>query len=249
MIDIVLVFNSAYYDKKFKIVCDKKQIAKDYLGSWFVIDFLSCIPLQLLALTSFNNLIKFTKISKFYRVLKVARLTRVLKLFKGNSKLFRNLQSAFKGEGWGRLLFAGFMFLLLCHIASCSWIIIANYELSVFNDCWLSQPAYKNLEGYDLYVASVYYTITTITTVGYGDIRAYSSLECIACIVLEITGVLGFSYILGAIAQIIKNADSEEAIVRDKMNTLTKIQQEHTIPHSLYREIKLAIQFTSRKND
>ena len=91
MVDIVLVFNSAYYDNKFKIVCDKKQIAKDYLGSWFVIDFLSCIPLQLLALTSFNNLIKFTKISKFYRVLKVARLTRVLKLFKSNSKLFRNL--------------------------------------------------------------------------------------------------------------------------------------------------------------
>ena len=79
MIDIVLVFNSAYYDNKFKIVCDKRQIAKEYLRSWFLVDFLSCIPMQLLAFTSFNNLLKFTKISKFYRMLKVAKLTRILK--------------------------------------------------------------------------------------------------------------------------------------------------------------------------
>ena len=59
---------------------------------------------------------------------------------------------------------------------------------------------YRDLEGFDLYVASVYYTITTVTTVGYGDIRAYSSIECIVCIVLQITGVLGFSYVLGAIS-------------------------------------------------
>ena len=79
MIDIVLVFNSAYYDNKFKIVCDKRQIAKEYLRSWFLVDFLSCIPMQLLAFTSFNSLLKFTKISKFYRMLKVAKLTRILK--------------------------------------------------------------------------------------------------------------------------------------------------------------------------
>ena len=250
MVDIVIVFNTAYYDDAYKFICDKKVIARGYLTSWFAIDLISCIPLQLLTFTSFNNLFKFARLSKLYRMVKIARLARVLKVLKTGSRIARYIQILSRADfGWDRLLFAIFMFVLLCHIASCSWIMVALYEESQYNDCWLSQGGYSALEGFDLYVAAFYFTITTITTVGYGDIHAYSTIECVVSIIFKITGVLGFSYVTGVISSIIENVDSAEARVEEKMQTLSKIQREHRIPHHLFREIKSAIQFSTIRND
>ena len=224
MADMVIVFNTAYYDDKYKFICDKKVIARGYLTSWFPIDLVSCIPLQLLTVTSFNNLFKFARLSKLYRLVKIARLARVLKVLKARSRIARYIQTLFGADsGWERLLLATFMFLLLCHIASCAWIIVAIYEETQYNDSWLSQPGYRALAGFDLYVAAFYFTITTITTVGYGDIHACSTIECVVSIVFKITGVLGFSYATGVISAIIENVDSAEARVEEKMQTLSKI--------------------------
>jgi Ion channel len=57
----------------------------------------------------------------------------------------------------------------------------------------------------DLYITSFYFTVTTIMTVGYGDITANSSLEKIICIFLMLIGVVAFSFATGAISSIISN--------------------------------------------
>ena len=45
IIDIVIVFHSAYYDEQFRFICDRREIAKNYLKCWFWIDLISCVPL------------------------------------------------------------------------------------------------------------------------------------------------------------------------------------------------------------
>ena len=42
--DIVVVFNTAYYDDDYKIVEDRKIIAKTYLKGWLIIDAGAVIP-------------------------------------------------------------------------------------------------------------------------------------------------------------------------------------------------------------
>lgn len=58
-----------------------------------------------------------------------------------------------------------------------------------------------------LYFASFYFTVTTITTVGYGDIAAHNTIERIICIVLMITGVISFSFASGSLSSILSNYD------------------------------------------
>ena len=48
LIDIIFIFNSAYNDEDFRIVDDRKKIAKNYLNSWFTIDFLAIVPFDLI---------------------------------------------------------------------------------------------------------------------------------------------------------------------------------------------------------
>ena len=61
---------------------------------------------------------------------------------------------------------------------------------------------------YDQYIESLYWAVTTITTVGYGDISANNNLEKIYCILVMIIGVLCFSYASGSLSSILSNSDN-----------------------------------------
>ena len=45
-IDIVVSFNSAFYDEDFRIVDSRRIISRDYVRGWFLIDLLSIFPFQ-----------------------------------------------------------------------------------------------------------------------------------------------------------------------------------------------------------
>lgn len=64
---------------------------------------------------------------------------------------------------------------------------------------------YDNFSDSELYLTSVYFCVTTITTIGYGDISAHNYVEKIFCICIEITGAMGFSYATSILASIIQN--------------------------------------------
>lgn len=62
-----------------------------------------------------------------------------------------------------------------------------------------------DMEDGELYLTSFYFTVTTIVTVGYGDITPISMGEKIICIILMIMGVVSFSFTTGSLASIIQN--------------------------------------------
>jgi hypothetical protein len=70
------------------------------------------------------------------------------------------------------------------------------------------------MEGYvsktigELYLTSIYFTVTTITTVGYGDIDITTRMEKIFCILVMIIGVIAFSFASGSLASIIQQYDN-----------------------------------------
>ena len=48
LIDILVIFNTAYQNENFEMIEDRKLIAKNYLKGWFFIDMFAIIPFQLL---------------------------------------------------------------------------------------------------------------------------------------------------------------------------------------------------------
>ena len=62
-----------------------------------------------------------------------------------------------------------------------------------------------DMEDSELYLTSFYFTVTTIVTVGYGDITPISMGEKIICIILMVMGVIAFSFTTGSLASIIQN--------------------------------------------
>lgn len=57
-------------------------------------------------------------------------------------------------------------------------------------------------------MTSFYFTVTTIVTVGYGDITAVNTGERMIAIFLMIIGVISFSFATGSLSSIISNYDA-----------------------------------------
>ena len=79
----------------------------------------------------------------------------------------------------------------------------------------------------DLYLTSFYFIVTTLVTVGYGDITAYSDSEKVMCIFLMLIGVVSFSFATGAVSSLITSYDSKEAVLKEKIATFNEIQSEY----------------------
>ncbi len=77
----------------------------------------------------------------------------------------------------------------------------------------------------DIYVTSIYFTVTTVLTVGYGDICAFNNTEKIFCMGLMIFGVISFSFATGALSTIIQSIDARDAQLKEKIATLNEIKQ------------------------
>ena len=61
----------------------------------------------------------------------------------------------------------------------------------------------------ELYAVSIYWAITTITTVGYGDISASNTTEYWFCSIIMVLGVIAFSFANNALGVIIDQVDKE----------------------------------------
>ena len=68
---------------------------------------------------------------------------------------------------------------------------------------WITSNGYDELKEGNLYLVAMYYTVTTITTVGYGDISAYNPAERCLAILVMIVGVIAFSYATGSLSSLI----------------------------------------------
>lgn len=68
IIDIIVNFLSAFYTTDFEMINTHKKIAKNYILSWFTIDLVSVVPIDLILMSSgsYNKIARLARIGKLY---------------------------------------------------------------------------------------------------------------------------------------------------------------------------------------
>ena len=129
------------------------------------------------------------------------------------------------------------IFILVCilaiHTVACIWIFIHHDRTFAAEQSqeteelttWVTVAGYEGLDDFQLYTAAIYFTVTTFTTVGYGDLSAKNHYERILSCGTMIVGVIAFSYATGAASSLISNDDARKALYQKKMHTLNKINE------------------------
>jgi len=98
--------------------------------------------------------------------------------------------------------------ILLTHIMACCWISIGRLDdeswVNVFLIRERTLTGNQNLVSYDylyeIYANAFYFILTTITTVGYGDISGNTTIEYLFSMCVEFIGLTFFSFLTGTIS-------------------------------------------------
>jgi hypothetical protein len=96
-------------------------------------------------------------------------------------------------------------------------------------------------------MAALYWTYTTMSTVGYGDISARTNLEKILSIFLMIFGVCFFSFTIGSLASIFNRIDSKEATLNNKMAAIDEFARDAKLDRELVVRLRYALQYSTEK--
>ena len=253
-IDLVLNFFSAYYDSEENLVKSRKKIIIKYLKGWFVIDFISIFPFYLIInnnkASSITRLSKVSKIPKIYKLLKLTKLLRITKMSKkGNvSSITKVFLEKFKiNANVEKLIFFLLTFILLAHLSTCIWFLVAKLE-DLSPDCWVVRLGYIDSSNFQIYILSFYWTLMTVTTVGYGDVSAGTTSERIYNLFIMSFGVLMYSFTIGSLSSILATMDQKNEEMNQKLQILAGIKKEYNLDKDLYDKVRKVIKFDLSRN-
>ena len=143
-----------------------------------------------------------------------------------------------------RLAIFAIFSILFVHTITCVWIFLGEYQEKMDDvDSWITSFGYEGSGIGEMYTIGFYWTITTITTVGYGDISATNTIERIIASIIMIIGVLAFSFSTGSLSSIIQNVDSRQAAYRQRLDVLKELRMNYGIDDNLYMELNAFINF------
>lgn len=95
----------------------------------------------------------------------------------------------------------------------------------------------NNLDNVTRYIRSVYWTVTTLTTIGYGDITPVTNAQTMFVIIIEIMGAGMYGFIIGNIANLIANIDIAKAQYKEKLEKINTFMKYRNLPSPLQNRI------------
>jgi hypothetical protein len=98
----------------------------------------------------------------------------------------------------------------IVHLMSCFWFLVAKFE-DFHPNTWVVKYGIIDEPNSFKYLASMYWVLQTLTTVGYGDIYAGTDAERVAALVWMVIGVGFYSFTIGNLSSIINTIDVKAA--------------------------------------
>ena len=236
--DIVLNFNTAYYsDSEDAYVAVRSRIVVTYLKSWFFTDLVSSIPFGDILLnftsTADSNTLQLCRLLRLLRVVKMLRVVNFLKLSYRTEDML-NVSPAILG-----LCTTLAQVIFISHLICCMWwgLCTKMSEVAWFDDVKGMTPSIRDAQFHDQYVTSLYWTITTLSSVGYGDITPINNSERVLSIFIMVMGATVFGFVVANVGTIVGNFDQIEARAADRLTQMIEYMKEKNCPNGLIKEI------------
>jgi hyperpolarization activated cyclic nucleotide-gated potassium channel 1 len=142
---------------------------------------------------------------------------------------------------------ASLMTVLIClHLASCFWYFSAKLD-GFGPETWVVRYGYMDDSDGDKYMAAFYWALTTLSTVGYGDIGAETDVERILCMIWMTFGVIFFSFTVGNLTSMLSSIDTKETILTNKILVIEEFCKEAKLSKDLRLRLKHAIKYSTER--
>jgi voltage-gated potassium channel len=129
-----------------------------------------------------------------------------------------------------RLFTLVFWILIAAHLVACGWIYLGGTGRYTSSGEFTSNGA--------VYLEAFYWTVTTLTTIGYGDIVPTNPVQFFYVIIVMLMGAAVYGFIIGNIANIIANIDVAKSQFREKLENVNTFLKYRNIPAELQKRIR-----------
>ncbi|XP_068585388.1 potassium voltage-gated channel subfamily H member 4-like isoform X2 [Cebidichthys violaceus] len=248
IIDIILNFRTTYVSQSGQVVYEARSICIHYATTWFFVDLVAALPFDLLY--AFN-----ITVTSLVHLLKTVRLLRLLRL----------LQKLDRYSQYSAMVLTLLMsvFALLAHWMACIWYMIGRKEIET-NETWdigwlhelgkrLETPYVNSTAGgptvRSSYIAALYFTLSSLTSVGFGNVCANTDAEKIFSICTMLIGALMHALVFGNVTAIIQRMYSRRSLYHTRMTDLKDFIRVHRLPQQIKQRMLEYFQTTWSVNN
>jgi len=189
----------------------EEAVPDSYPIFWRVVDLLSIAPFFLTDYFYFGEL-KWSLLN----LICALKVVRVYGFFDNQAEYF-GIENRLK---WPVLILSSMAFV---HIIGCGGIGFGIVE--------------KQSDFLTLYNIAVYWAVTTLTTIGYGDVTPHSNLARSFTMVIEITGVAVYGVVIGNVSRFFLESDRHKQATKEKLQDLALFMRHYSVPDKTQKEV------------
>ncbi|KAJ8261402.1 hypothetical protein COCON_G00171250 [Conger conger] len=245
LVDLVMNFRTGIVNEESsEIILDPKVIKMNYLKSWFVVDFLSSIPVDYIFLIvekGFDSevyktaralrIVRFTKILSLLRLLRLSRLIRYIHQWEEIFHMTYDLASAVV-----RIFNLIGMMLLLCHWDGCLQFLVPLLQ-DFPPDCWVSLNGMVNDSWGKQYSYALFKAMSHMLCIGYGARAPVSMSDLWITMLSMIVGATCYAMFVGHATALIQSLDSSRRQYQEKYKQVEQYMSFHKLPADMRQKI------------
>ena len=143
-------------------------------------------------------------------------LLRLLKLARVAQLMRRWRQHAVQNVQILRLVLFVCWLLITAHWLACGWLVLGGIDMEA--------------DEFSKYLRALYWCITTLATVGYGDIVPKTNPQTMYTMVVMLLGVGVYGYVIGNVTNLVANIDLAKSHYRENMERLAAFMRATFLP-------------------
>ena len=253
IIDLLTGFFKAFYNFEEVLIVKKRYMFLNYLKGWFFLDLIEAIP-YFMIFNAFledcdnKSCMSFTFGNHLYYSFLILKILKIFKIYENSAakEINKFLEKCRFISDRKAILENIFIILCSLHLVSGYFIFLGNN----FSPGWqyVNGINIDNETSIETYIAAIYYVMTTLTTVGYGDISVKSHHERIFQIILLIIGTIAYSWVLTYISNYIRKKQEKYIVYEEKKNILEEIKINYpNLDKNLYDRISRYLSYNKKK--
>ena len=174
--------------------------------------------------------------------MRLLRLLRLLRLFKLD-KFIAAIEDRFEiSLNVFRILGMVLRLMFMVHTLGCFWWYVGMASAaSGSEETWITRyNGGSAIDGpvHEQYTFSVYWALTTVTTIGYGDITPVTMLERYYTVFAMLIATMMFGYMMSTIGSMMMQMDRESALKQDRMDAVKEWMTSRNMPRKLFVRVR-----------